>query len=60
MVFRQILKPIKSALLAAQTVNWLGNFFKSIFLKNFFGFVITISNMIEKKMKVENLRLDPV
>ena len=38
----------------------LGNFFGTIFLKNFFGFLISIPNGIRKKMKVENLRLDLV
>ena len=42
------------------SIKWPGFFFKSIFLKNFFGFVITISNGNEKKMKVAYLRLDPV
>ena len=39
---------------------WSGFFSLSIFLNNFFGFVITIPSVNEKKMKVENLRLDPV
>ena len=37
------------------TVKWPGIFFKSIFLKNFFGFVISTLNVNEKIMKVDNL-----
>jgi len=44
----------------AHAVKWLGDFLKAIFLKNFFGFVIVITYVNGKKMKVENLRLDPV
>ena len=44
----------------AESVKWLGFFFKAIFFKNFFGFVINITNVNEKKMKVDNLRLHPV
>ena len=44
LVFKQIFKPKISPL-----SNWLVILFKSIFLKDFFGFVRSISNMIEKK-----------
>ena len=42
--------------MAAQTVNRPGIFFKSIILKNFFGLLITISYVNEKKMKHCNLK----
>ena len=42
------------------SVKWPGIFFKMIFWKIIARFVITPSYVIEKKMKVKNLRLDPV
>ena len=39
--------------------KWSGIFFEMIFLKDFFGFVISIRYVNEKKMKVRNLSTFP-